>query len=144
VSADYKRSYKKTLNEFLEQSFIKEKILDGEIVGMESHPIPMGGPLNKLCADRTILVGDAGGFVFSGTGEGIYYAIKSGRVAGEAICQALEAGQFDGDFLGKLYAEKLEKSGLSSLREVDFAEKVLSSPKNAEKYVRTLKKLSIK
>ncbi len=101
----------------------------------------MRGPINKLAADRTVLVGDAGGFVFPGTGEGVFYAIKSGRIAAEVIGKALEVQKFDLEFLGKSYAEKLEKNGLMSLREVDFVEKVLSSPEKADKYVRRLKRL---
>jgi geranylgeranyl reductase family protein len=143
VSTDFKKNSKQILDEFLERPYIKEKIMDGKIEGLESHLIPMRGPLNKLTADRTVLVGDAGGFVFPGTGEGIFYAIKSGRIAAEVIAQALKENRHDAEYLGILYHEKLEKHGLISLREVDFVEEVLSSPEKADNYLKKLKKLKI-
>ncbi|MEE9151124.1 MAG: geranylgeranyl reductase family protein [Thermoplasmata archaeon] len=142
LSADFKKDSKKTLDEFLEQPFIKEKILDGKIERIESHLIPMRGPFDTLTADRIVLGGDAGGFVFPGTGEGVFYAIKSGRIAAEVISQGLKEQRFDSEFLGKSYAKRLEKNGLTSLREVDFVENVLSSPEKADEYVRRLKTLS--
>lgn len=143
ISEDFKKNSKKILDEFLERAYIKEKILDGRIEDFEAHLIPMKGPMNKLTSDRTILAGDAGGFVFPGTGEGIFYAIKSGRIAAEVINQALNEQRFEGEYLGKSYAKRLEKNGLSSLNEVDFIEQVLSSPKKTESYLKRLKKMSI-
>ena len=104
----------------------------------------MAGPQKQLTADRTILVGDAGGFVFPGTGEGIYYAIKSGRLAGEVVIQAFDEQRSDREYLEKLYNEKLRANGLLSLRDVDFIENVLSSSENVEKYLRKLQRFSIK
>jgi geranylgeranyl reductase family protein len=144
TSEDFKRYNKRTLEEFLKHKIINQKISDGEIQGVEAHRIPMNGPLNTLTAERTILVGDAGGFVFPGTGEGIYYAIKSGRIAAEVIHEASRAERFDSESLDGLYSKKLEKNGLTSLREVDFVENVLSDPDKAEKYVKRLRKLSLK
>ena len=39
------------------------------------------------------LVGDAAGYVTKCSGEGIYFAAKSGRMAGEAIVKASEGGK---------------------------------------------------
>lgn len=142
VSDDFKKNTKKILDDFLETEEIKKKITGGKIVKSEGHRIPMKGPFSKLSADRLLFCGDAGGFVFPGTGEGVYYAIKSGRVAGEIISIALDKEKFDFKFLQTKYEEKLEKNGLSSLRDVDFVEKVLSSSEKAEKYVMRLKKLN--
>ena len=38
-------------------------------------------------------VGDAAGYVTKCSGEGIYFAAKSGRMAGEAIVKASEGGK---------------------------------------------------
>jgi geranylgeranyl reductase family protein len=142
VSDEFKKNIKRILDDFLEVTEIKNKIAGGKIIKTEGHLIPMRGPFSTLSADRLLFCGDAGGFVFPGTGEGIYYAIKSGRVAAEVITKVLKKDKFDSKFLQTKYEEKLEKNGLSSLRDVDFVERVLSSSEKAEKYVRRLKKLN--
>lgn len=142
IGEDFKKNAKKYLDEFLNRPGINEKLSKGKIIKRESHLIPMSGPLNKLTADRVTLAGDAGGFAYPGTGEGIYYAIKSGRIAAEVIIQALEERRYDSRFLEDLYTRKLEKNGLLSLRDVDFIEKVLSSEEGAERYVKKLKSIT--
>jgi geranylgeranyl reductase family protein len=56
--------------------------LDGEQHG---HPLPVYVRREQIHTARTFLVGDAAGFVDPLTGEGIRFAIKSGRMAAEAI-----------------------------------------------------------
>ncbi len=46
---------------------------------------------NRVAGDRWLAVGDAAGFVDPITGEGIYYAVRSGDLAGEIISQHLGA-----------------------------------------------------
>jgi geranylgeranyl reductase family protein len=144
VTDDFKKYAKKILNEFLKREFVKMKIEEGKIEKFEAHEIPMKGPHNDLTSDRTLLCGDSGGFVFPGTGEGVYYAIKSGRIAAEVAISALKNGKYDDKFLSKCYEGKLKKNGLISLREVNFIDNVLSSSENVEKYVRKLKNLAAK
>ncbi|MEO1784055.1 geranylgeranyl reductase family protein [Thermodesulfobium sp. 4217-1] len=50
-----------------------------------AHLIPTGWIPDRLGCDNILLVGDAGGFVDPITGEGIYYAIKTGQMAADAI-----------------------------------------------------------
>lgn len=49
----------------------------------EGAPLPVSGP-RSLGRDTALLVGDAAGCVAPGSGEGIYYAMKSARLAAEA------------------------------------------------------------
>jgi len=56
--------------------------LDG---GQHGHPLPIYARRERVNTRRTFLVGDAAGFVDPFTGEGIRFAIKSGRMAAEAI-----------------------------------------------------------
>ncbi len=49
------------------------------------HPIPIYYEREALGTSRCLLVGDAAGLVDPVTGEGIRFAIKSGRLAAEAI-----------------------------------------------------------
>ncbi|MEV7598410.1 geranylgeranyl reductase family protein [Kitasatospora sp. NPDC089797] len=50
--------------------------------------LPMGLNRQPHYADGLLLIGDAGGTVSPGTGEGIAYAMESGRYAAETVVQA--------------------------------------------------------
>lgn len=60
------------------------------VSALKGHTIPIGGPRQKLVGKRTLLCGDAGGFVDSFSGEGIAYAIRSGQLAAEQIAGHLK------------------------------------------------------
>ena len=60
------------------------KIEGGKIIKVEAHPIPEHMRPRRV-AQRAALVGDAAGYVTKCSGEGIYFAAKSGRMAGEAL-----------------------------------------------------------
>jgi flavin-dependent dehydrogenase len=53
------------------------------------HPVPIYGQSEPLGTHRSLLVGDAAGLVDPFTGEGIRFAIKSGRLAAQAILSEL-------------------------------------------------------
>ncbi|GBD39260.1 Menaquinone reductase [bacterium HR37] len=53
------------------------------------HQIPIGGRTNKLNTERVLLVGDASGLADPITGEGIYFALRSGQIAAETISKKL-------------------------------------------------------
>lgn len=85
--------------------FVSEARSHGWVVG-ESNPrnfkayrLPMGGPLPRTAGERVLLCGDAGGFVNSYTGEGIYYAMVTGQLAGEAGADALATGDLSAEGL---------------------------------------------
>ncbi|MDP4000777.1 MAG: geranylgeranyl reductase family protein [bacterium] len=50
----------------------------------EAHPIPIGGYRLNVPEIPVYIAGDAGGFADAILGEGIYYALESGRLAGIA------------------------------------------------------------
>jgi geranylgeranyl reductase family protein len=50
----------------------------------EAHLLPVGGHRLRVPDVPVYLVGDAGGFADALTGEGIYHALESGRLAGRA------------------------------------------------------------
>ena len=54
---------------------------------------PAEHPRPRRVKGRVTLVGDAAGYVTKCSGEGIYFAAKSGRMAGEAIVKASEGGK---------------------------------------------------
>lgn len=60
---------------------------------LRGHPIPADGARKKILHSRWgVAIGDAAGLVDPLTGEGIYYAILSGKIAGEEIAEALQTG----------------------------------------------------
>ncbi|MGE5577037.1 MAG: geranylgeranyl reductase family protein [Syntrophothermus sp.] len=74
---------RRILNEFVEKNGLPRQY---HAVG---HFIPVGGIPRKTVADRILLVGDAAGFADPFTGEGIRYAIASGRLAAETARDVL-------------------------------------------------------
>ncbi len=54
--------------------------------------IPVGGVVNPVAAERTLLVGDAAGMVSPVTAGGIHTALKHGAAAGQAIAGYLRGG----------------------------------------------------
>ncbi len=63
-----------------------------ETIRREGAPIPMK-PLKRWDNGRdVILAGDSAGVVAPASGEGIYYAMLCGRLAGEAVDKALATG----------------------------------------------------
>lgn len=61
-----------------------DKIAGGKIIKVEAHPIPEHYRPRRV-VNKAALVGDAAGYVTKCSGEGIYFAAKSGRMAGEAV-----------------------------------------------------------
>ena len=59
--------------------------MNPQAASLKGHIVPLGWPKKKLAGKRTLLCGDAGGFVDSFSGEGISYAIRSGQLAAEKI-----------------------------------------------------------
>lgn len=67
-----------------------DKIEGGKIIKVEAHPIPEHMRPRRV-VDRASLVGDAAGYVTKCSGEGIYFAAKSGRMAGEAVARVVKS-----------------------------------------------------
>jgi len=66
--------------------------LDGaELIRHEGAPLPMK-PLKKWDdGQQVVLAGDAAGVVAPASGEGIYYAMLGGQLAGEAVAEFIES-----------------------------------------------------
>jgi len=68
-----------------------DKISGGKIIKVEAHPIPEHYRPRRVNG-RIALVGDAAGYVTKCSGEGIYFAAKSGRMAAEEIVKLMNNG----------------------------------------------------
>jgi geranylgeranyl reductase family protein len=93
--------YRSTVHEHpwdLQQRFTRELRRRGVLDGASSRDhftpflIPVGGPLRRTASARTVLAGDAGGFVNGITAEGIYYAMVSGELAARTVAAGSTAG----------------------------------------------------
>jgi len=67
------------------------KLEGGKIIKVEAHPIPEH-PRPRRVVGRVALVGDAAGYVTKSSGEGIYFAAKSGRMCAETIVEFSSGG----------------------------------------------------
>ncbi|MFB2894679.1 geranylgeranyl reductase [Aerosakkonemataceae cyanobacterium BLCC-F50] len=68
-----------------------KKLAGGKIIKVEAHPIPEH-PRPRRVVGRVALVGDAAGYVTKSSGEGIYFAAKSGRMCAETIVEFSNKG----------------------------------------------------
>lgn len=62
----------------------------GQLILREAHALPME-PRKQMAFDRAMLIGDAAGLVVHTSGEGIYWAMKSGQLAAQTLAQHLDA-----------------------------------------------------
>lgn len=102
----------------------KVKTEGGKIIRVEAHPIPEH-PRPKRCQNRVALVGDAAGYVTKCSGEGIYFAAKSGRMCAEAIVEASQNGTvMVGEAAISQYLDKWDKKYWATYKVLDILQKV--------------------
>ena len=82
---DYKDVMRRWVATMPQEWTMSEETIRGPIRGAA---LPMGFNRQPHYADGLLLVGDAGGMVNPFNGEGIAYAMESGRLAAEVIAQA--------------------------------------------------------
>ena len=75
--------------EFVDR-FEREKEVKLEITNKRAYRVPLGKLDNRITTRRTMLVGDAAGLVSPITGEGLYYAIRSGMLAGQVAYETVK------------------------------------------------------
>ena len=96
----------------------------GKIIRVEAHPIPEH-PRPRRCKGRVALVGDAAGYVTKCSGEGIYFAAKSGRMAAEAIVEGSRNGVNAVDEADmRTYIEKWDRKYWATYKVLDILQKV--------------------
>ena len=114
-----KDDYKKLLKDFCLANDVEfdERQVRG-------FPIPAGGYIKKAVMDNKILVGDAAALVDPISGEGIYYALVSGKYAAEVITKKLQDNKVN---LKREYNVKMIKSHLI-LSYKRFTSRIFYSP----------------
>ncbi len=92
-----KEVYTNYLRVLKEKKLIPPAIKIGTIKG---GVLPLH-PLKKTFANQVVLCGDAAGQMNPLTGDGIHYAMSSGKIAAEVCSEALEANDTSAVFLSK-------------------------------------------
>lgn len=67
---------------------VAHDLVGGETFLEEAHALPIH-PRKQLAFDRAMLIGDAAGLVAATSGEGIYWAMKSGKNAALTLAEVL-------------------------------------------------------
>lgn len=113
---------------------IRKLFKGGEMREYSAHMVPERGYAavpKELVRDGLVLVGDTAGFVLNTghTFRGMDMAVESGRLAGEAVAEAKQAGAFGAEQL-RSYEKALEASFvLRDLKRFRHAPKVLGNPR---------------
>jgi geranylgeranyl reductase family protein len=94
--------------------FIKERLREARMAdnSLQGYPIPLASLFRRRSRKNVLLVGDAGGFTDVLTGEGIYFALRSGECAAAAIHSALSSPG-EAEKAGRVY-EGLWRNALPS------------------------------
>ncbi len=94
--ATFQDRQKVNLRPYLDRFLARQPLLrEHRVKLLRGQHIPLGNRGQVLHRWPVLLVGDAGGFADPFLGEGIYYAIRSGRLAASVIVEALRAGETD-------------------------------------------------
>jgi flavin-dependent dehydrogenase len=104
-----------------------EDLYKSEIVNRESKikswPIPVRRKKRPFHNGRVVVAGDAAGLTDPMTGEGIWYAVKSGRLAAGSCLQYLKGGS--GSLAG--YSEQVNETLMEELLEANRIKNIFNS-----------------
>ncbi|MDJ0692875.1 MAG: geranylgeranyl reductase [Mastigocoleus sp. MO_167.B18] len=101
-----------------------KKLVGGKIIKVEAHPIPEH-PRPRRVVGRVALVGDAAGYVTKSSGEGIYFAAKSGRMCAETIVEISNGGtRIPTEAELKLYLKRWDKKYGLTYKVLDILQRV--------------------
>jgi digeranylgeranylglycerophospholipid reductase len=128
---------KKYLDTFIkEHPIASEKLKNAEILYPQSAMMGFRGIVRTLYLDNFMIAGDAAGFVSVPTGEGIYYSMVSGQIAGTVAAEALQAKDTSRTFLKKYEKRAVKKIGTDMKWGYWLRRLVMDKEKNQEQLVR--------
>jgi flavin-dependent dehydrogenase len=81
--------------------------------GFEAHRFPVGGFNLQVPTMPVYVVGDAGGFGDALTGEGIYHALESGRLAGLTCCDVAAGRRSHRSYYRRLWRTVLPDTAIT-------------------------------
>ncbi len=92
---EHNQSAQTVFQSFVENPALKQMLRNAKQVGtLKSFPIRTDFASAPLFAERILLVGEAAGLVNPLTGDGIDFALESGKIAAEHIATMLKFGDF--------------------------------------------------
>jgi geranylgeranyl reductase family protein len=90
--------------------------------------LPMSRFRHNVYADRLMLTGDAAGFVDSFSGEGIRWAILSGKIAAGTAIRCHEKNRFSADELKEYQDQCFSRFGVDLLRSAKLTDLLFGHP----------------
>lgn len=84
-----KKAFREYINLLIRDGYLPLGLPNYELKG---GMLPYKGPLSSIVCDNVMLLGDAAGFVSPISGEGIFFAMDSGRLAAETLRSAFKRG----------------------------------------------------
>ena len=102
VVKEQKINLRERLARFVAQHPIaKQKLLGATFLSSQSAMLPHGGMgrddfriVSRIHGNGYVIIGDAAGFASPATGEGIYYGMKSAKIAAEVAVDSLQVNDF--------------------------------------------------
>nr|MDO8098970.1 NAD(P)/FAD-dependent oxidoreductase [Candidatus Njordarchaeota archaeon] len=108
-----KGSLKNYLNYFvIKHPIASRKLEGGKILRTETALCPLSGPISPTYGDGLVVAGDAAGHCSPVSGEGLYYSMVAGRIAGQIASQAIKANDLSARYLGRY--ERLWRRAIGS------------------------------
>ncbi len=100
------KSSEKRVTEYLDHLIlgvepIRTDLMDAAIVKKEAAPMPLAGRVKPSFSDRILLAGDAAGHCSPISGEGIYYSMIGGSIAGQTVAEVLDRKEISRKSLSK-------------------------------------------
>ncbi|UCE36059.1 MAG: NAD(P)/FAD-dependent oxidoreductase [Thermoplasmata archaeon] len=96
--------------------------------------IPLRGAIKTTYSDGMLLLGDAAGFVSPVGGDGIYYAMCSGKMAAEVVKEAVERDDFGKKTLSRYQENWYREWGKDLQVLCYFADKIFARTERVIKY----------
>ena len=117
---------------------IAQKLLTGASnkANFRAFPLPISGPLPRTYAKRSLLCGDAGGFVNAFTAEGIYYAMVSGELAAQTAMDAVRAKDTSSNRLSRYEQSWKNEIGQDLSKSVSIQRLLLADLRRVDRIVK--------
>ena len=117
---------------------ITQKLLTGASnkANFRAFPLPISGPSPRTYAERTLLCGDAGGFVNAFTAEGIYYAMVSGELAAQTAMDAVRAKDTSSNRLSRYEQSWKNEIGQDLSKSVSIQRLLLADLRRVDRIVK--------
>jgi len=112
---------KRNLNEMIEKYFNLLGLNDIKRIERHGYFIPLNRKRKNFSKERIILTGDAAAFADPLTGEGISYALLSGKLAADSIVE----GNFEPKRVSYIYNKKVKEKILNELKYAWFLSRMI-------------------